>query len=221
MSSFKIKRIKINFPYKDKKYQINAATLVPANYKKAIIIANGAGADMDSHFMSWFHLKLASKYYCLKFNFNYQDKGRKFPDPRPLLEATFKGVFEFALKDAQLKSSKFILSGKSMGGRIGSYLTDELKVPKIFFLGYPLHAPGRSDKIRDEHLYDKKAKMLFLSGDRDALCDLGKLNKVINKLPKGEFYLVEGGDHSFKVKKDFDQDKTFDLALARIIKFCG
>jgi hypothetical protein len=45
--------------------------------------------------------------------------------------------------------------GKSMGGRIASQMVavDQMAVEALIFLGYPLHAPGRTDKLQDRHLY--------------------------------------------------------------------
>src|SRR5215472_6485062 len=38
----------------------------------------------------------------------------------------------------------------------------------LVFLGYPLHPPGRPDRLRAAHLSDVKAPMLFVQGSRDA-----------------------------------------------------
>ena len=75
-------------------------------------------------------------------------------------------------------------------------------VAGLVFLGFPLHAPGRSGNERAQHLYDVDVPMLFLQGTRDNLADLGQLRPVIKKLGKrATLHVVEGGDHSFKVLK--------------------
>ena len=77
-----------------------------------------------------------------------------------------------------------------------------MDVEALIFLGYPLHAPGRPDKLRDSHLYAIKKQMLFFAGTRDPLCNLEKLRQVLDRLP-GQYDLevVEDGDHSFKILK--------------------
>ena len=40
----------------------------------------------------------------------------------------------------------------------------ELPVEKLIFLGYPLHPPGKKEKLRDSHLYSIRAPMLFFAG---------------------------------------------------------
>jgi predicted alpha/beta-hydrolase family hydrolase len=70
------------------------------------------------------------------------------------------------------------------------------------FLGFPLHPPGRPDDKRAEHLAQVQVPMLFLQGDRDEFADLELLQPVLKRLgARATLHLIEGGDHSFKVRK--------------------
>jgi hypothetical protein len=57
--------------------------------------------------------------------------------------------------------------------------------------------------------------MLFFAGTRDALCDMEKLEVVLQKL-KGSWrlFVIEGGDHSFHVPKALH--KTEEEIFAQI-----
>jgi len=67
---------------------------------------------------------------------------------------------------------------------------------------YPLHPPGKPDRFRSAHLPDVKAPMLFVQGSRDAFGTPDELRPIIAPLePPADLYIVEGGDHSFKVRK--------------------
>ena len=68
-------------------------------------------------------------------------------------------------------------------------------------LGYPLHPPGRPEKIRDAHLYEIEVPMLFVEGTRDPFCPLETLAGVRERLPTSELFVVDDGDHSLKVRK--------------------
>jgi predicted alpha/beta-hydrolase family hydrolase len=71
----------------------------------------------------------------------------------------------------------------------------------LVFLGYPLHAPGKPERIRDEHLYGIRVPMLFVEGTRDPFARADLLAGVLKKLGKvATLHSVEGGDHSFKVR---------------------
>jgi predicted alpha/beta-hydrolase family hydrolase len=88
-----------------------------------------------------------------------------------------------------------------MGGRIASMAAAEgMPAAGLVFLGYPLHPPGRPDKIRDAHLDAVPAPMLFLQGTRDTFARTELVAAVIARLgPRAEYRPVEGGDHSFRV----------------------
>ena len=103
-----------------------------------------------------------------------------------------------------------------MGGRIASYLPARgVECEGLVFLGYPLHPPGRPDRIRDEHLYALETPALFVEGTRDPFCPLPLLEQVRAKMtaPTG-LAVVEDGDHSFKVRKS--SGRTTGEALQEI-----
>ena len=91
-----------------------------------------------------------------------------------------------------------------MGGRIASQVAAQNgeNIAGLVFLGYPLHPPGRPEKMRSEHLPKIKAPMLFVQGSRDAFGTKEEIAAMIKKLKMpATLYAVEGGDHSLKVSK--------------------
>ena len=189
---------------------------------RAILLANGAGANMDSDFQRYFAEELAARDFLVaNFNFLYQEQGRKAPDRAPLLEATYLAVLAALAKKTGLAPGKIALGGKSMGGRIASQCAARTEAKALVYLGYPLHAPGRQDKLRDEHLYAIKAKQLFLSGERDPFADQKLLRGVLKKVKGAKLVVVPGGDHSFKVtkKSGLDQDKVLADCVSEIVRF--
>jgi predicted alpha/beta-hydrolase family hydrolase len=71
----------------------------------------------------------------------------------------------------------------------------------LVFFGYPLHAPGRSDQPRDAHLRDVAVPMLFVEGTNDSLADFELMQALVARLsPLARLHVVEGGDHSFRVR---------------------
>jgi len=175
----------------------------------AIILAHGAGQGMQSPFMTFFHKELFERGFAtVRFNFDYMDAKRQVPDPQPKLRARYREVVQGVLSEH--KPSRLIIGGKSMGGRIASYIAaDEPGVDGLVFLGYPLHAPGKTNQLRDEHLYALKLPMLFISGTRDTLAQRDLLQNVVDKIgANATLVWVEGGDHSLKRgKKDSESLK--------------
>jgi uncharacterized protein len=171
---------------------------------RTLVFAHGAGGDMRSQFMEEVSAGLADKdIEVWRFNFAYSEAGRKSPDKAPVLE----GVFE-AVADAASTGGPVFLGGKSMGGRIASHLAAAgYKTSGLIFFGYPLHPPGRPDRIRDEHLADIAAPTLFIEGTRDPFCPLDTLDAVFKKRKlKANLKVIDDGDHSFKVRKSSGRD---------------
>jgi predicted alpha/beta-hydrolase family hydrolase len=113
------------------------------------------------------------------------------------------------------------VSGKSLGGRIASQVAaaGAPDVEGLVFLGYPLHPPGRADQLRAKHLPDITVPMLFVQGSRDAFGTPDELRPIIKELKVlADLYVVEDGDHSFKVLKraGVTQEDAYKAVLDRI-----
>jgi predicted alpha/beta-hydrolase family hydrolase len=136
------------------------------------------------------------------YNFRYADQGRRAPDPPKLLEATAEAVASWAASQRGVRS--VVLGGRSMGGRIASQVVAAgVPAAGLLFFAYPLHPPGRTEKLRDAHLAKISAPMLFLQGTRDSFAREDLLEKTVKGLgKKATLRWIEGGDHSFKVKKN-------------------
>ena len=95
-----------------------------------------------------------------------------------------------------------------MGGRIASHIVAAgTPAAGLVFHGYPLHPPGRPERIRKAHLADIKVPMLFVEGTRDPFCPLDTLESVRKELKaKTEVAVIADGDHSFKVRKSSGRD---------------
>jgi predicted alpha/beta-hydrolase family hydrolase len=168
------------------------------------VLAHGAGAGMDHPFMSGAAEGLASNgVSTLRFNFPYVQDGRRSPDRPPVLLAAWRS----ALAEAEQRARGLPLAagGKSLGGRMASMLAAEdgenFAGKAVVFFGYPLHAPGRSEQVRDAHLPEVQVPMLFIQGTADALARFDLIEELLARLgPRARLHPVEGGDHSFRVR---------------------
>jgi len=110
-----------------------------------------------------------------------------------------------------------------MGGRIASQVaaSQPADIDGLVFPGYPLHPPGRPDKMRSEHLPKIKAPMLFIQGSRDAFGTKPEIETIIKKLKlPAELYSIEGGDHSFKAPKSVGpQEQIYTEAMDVIARW--
>ncbi len=200
---------------------------VPSNLVRnltCLIIAHGAGGPLYSPFITYFHTALAKKgFLTVKFNFPYMEARKRVPDKRDILEASFRRVVDHA-RSSKYSPSHFFIGGKSMGGRIASQIVaDGVVVDGLFFFGYPLHPPGRFDRLRDEHLYKVSKPMLFISGTRDTFASKSLLEKVVAKLgPNTTVHWVQNGDHSFNTGQGKEAlAKTHEDVLGVLLDWLG
>src|SRR5215475_645661 len=157
---------------------------------------------MNSPFMNFFHTELAGGgLLSVKFNFDYTEQGRKVPDPQPKLQARYRRVVEEVI--AAHSPRRVVIGGKSMGGRVASYIAGSTAgVSGLVFLGYPLHPPGKPTQLRDDHLYLVELPMLFISGTKDNFAGRDLLEKVVERLgTRGTLRWLEGADHSLQLRR--------------------
>ncbi len=190
-----------------------------------VVLGHGAGANQLSGFMRMVAGGLAGRGIdAVTFNFLYTERGRRIPDPKARLESCYRAVINAALNHRKLKKNRLIIGGKSMGGRIASQVAaaEGNRIAGLVFLGYPLHPPGRPDKLRDEHLKEIRAPMLFAQGARDTFGIADEIRAVIKKhrLP-ATLYVIEGGDHSFKVPKSagVPQQEVYEKVMDKVAEW--
>jgi predicted alpha/beta-hydrolase family hydrolase len=172
----------------------------PAGAETVLVLAHGAGSGMRAPFMEGFAEEIGRLGVAtLRFEFPYMRAGRRAPDRPPVLIDAWRDAFADGVSRAG--GRRVFAGGKSMGGRIASMAAAEgMPAAGLVFLGYPLHPPGRPEKIRDAHLPDVPVPMLFLQGSRDTFARPDLLAGVLARLgPRAQHVEVAGGDHSFRV----------------------
>ncbi len=186
---------------------VSAVSARPRAATTTIVVAHGAGAGMEHPFMSGFTRALnADGIATLRFNFPYREAGRKFPDRPPVAIATWRAVMDVAAAraaEAGHPDQPIWASGKSFGGRMASMAVAEgMPAAGLVFLGYPLHAPGKPEKPRDEHLPGITVPMLFLQGRNDPFAQpTEQLDEVVARVgPNATLDWITDANHSFEVK---------------------
>jgi predicted alpha/beta-hydrolase family hydrolase len=189
------------------------------------VMAPGASVGHDSPFIVTFGELLSERGLdVVTFNFPFLQRGSKRPDGMPKLEQCYRAVVKQVAATPALANQPVIAGGKSMGGRIASFLAAradgfEKPVAGLIFLGYPLHAPQRPEQLRVVHLPDVKVPMLFVQGTRDPFGTPVQLEPVLSTLDtKVRIHKVMGGDHSFGLPRKWAgaEPQLFDAAARAI-----
>jgi uncharacterized protein len=99
----------------------------------------------------------------------------------------------------------WIVGGMSFGGRVASMALAQhggaaLGVVGVLALAYPLHPPGRPERLRVEHWPRIDVPMLLVSGDADEFAQEGLLARHAPTLAGGAtLVLVPGAGHDLTV----------------------
>jgi len=192
----------------------------PSDAATTIVLAHGAGAGMDSAPMTALAGGLGAEgFRVVRFEFPYmrrrRDTGKRGGPDRPaVLLETWEEVI------TELGREGLIIGGKSMGGRIASIAADHARVAGLVCLGYPFHPPGRSEKLRTEHLAELRTPTLIVQGTRDPF---GTPEEVATYelSPQIRVVWLEDGDHSFKprVSSGRTEEQNFGEAIGAIAAF--
>jgi predicted alpha/beta-hydrolase family hydrolase len=187
---------------------------------RAVLLAHGAGADMNAAALTVVADALAdARVATLRFNFPYKSAGRRSPDRPAVLEAAVREAAAELSRRTKLAPEGLVLGGRSMGGRICSVVAadadDPVPAAGLLLLGYPLHPPGKPDQLRVDHFPRLRMPVLFASGTRDSFASPDELRQQV-KAVKGRvsFHWIESGDHGFKPLKA--SGLTVESALAGV-----
>ncbi len=188
----------------------------PQSAAITLALAHGAGASMDSEFMTAFAEGLATqgrgRWRLARFEFPYmaarRKEGRKRPpDPQDRLLETWRRVI------AGLGPDRLVIGGKSLGARMASLVADECGVRALVCLGYPFHPPGKPESLRVAHLVDLKTPSLIVQGTRDPF---GGATEVPDYPLSAAISLhwIEDGDHDLAPRKSGGRSATRSRAEA-------
>jgi predicted alpha/beta-hydrolase family hydrolase len=132
-----------------------------------LLLFHGAGGHKDHRL--FLGIESEAGLPVRRVNFAYRELGARRPPPRAttLVPEVVQAAQAFAT-DLGVDTKALVLGGRSMGGRMASLaVADGLPARALLLLSYPLHPPGKPDRLRVEHFGAITRPCLFVSGDRD------------------------------------------------------
>ncbi|MGQ0617559.1 MAG: alpha/beta hydrolase family protein [Acidimicrobiia bacterium] len=151
-----------------------------------------------------------------RIDFPYRREGRKAPDRAPKLIACVREEATVLVARARVAPEELALGGRSMGGRICSMAVAEgLPAAALVLISYPLHPPGRPDRLRVEQFAHLAVPCLFVSGTKDPFGSPDELTSHTATIVGPVTHVwVEGGGHDFKRHDAHVAETVRDWVLA-------
>jgi predicted alpha/beta-hydrolase family hydrolase len=131
----------------------------------------------------------------VRADFPYRKLGRRAPDRPPVL---LQAVADEA---TAMGPGPLVLGGRSMGGRICSMAVADGSVAAVglVLISYPLHPPGKPDRLRVEHLPSLHVPCLFVHGTKDPFGSPDELQQWTATIPGPVTHVfVQGKGHDLK-----------------------
>lgn len=148
---------------------------------QAVLLWPGAGTSSEHPSLLAIETALAPL-PVFRFDFPYRREGRRAPDRANKLIMSLRRDVAEVCDQLDTTSEHLVLGGRSMGGRMCSMAAAgatgntakgsepreaPLQVAGLILIAYPLHPPGKPERLRTEHLPQVTVPTLFVSGDRD------------------------------------------------------
>ena len=128
--------------------------------------------------------------------------GKRRPDPPAVCIETVRSATVELADRLHVPTGRVAIGGRSMGGRMCSLAAAEgLEVAALVLVSYPLHPPGKPDRLRTGHFPDLRMPCLFVSGTRDAFGSPTELEQETAAIPGTVTRVLVDGDHALR-KRD-------------------
>jgi predicted alpha/beta-hydrolase family hydrolase len=134
-----------------------------------------------------------------RVEFPGQAEGRRRPDPPAVCIQTVRRETSSLAESLSVPVGRVAIGGRSFGGRMCSLAVAEgLEAAALVLVSYPLHPPGRPERLRTEHFPDLDLPCLFVSGRRDAFATPEELERETAAIRGPVTRTFVDGDHSLR-----------------------
>lgn len=134
-----------------------------------------------------------------RVEFPGQAAGKRRTDPPVVCIATVGEAASALAERLAVPLGRIAVGGRSFGGRMCSMaVADGLAAAALVLVSYPLHPPGKPERLRTEHFRALEVPCLFVSGRRDAFATPEELERETAAIPGDVTLSFVDGDHSLR-----------------------
>ncbi|MFI2488412.1 alpha/beta family hydrolase [Promicromonospora kroppenstedtii] len=167
-----------------------------------LLLTPGAGASRDNQALVTVEQTLADAAPPLpvrRVDFPYRLQGRRMPDRAPVAVGHLRKEAAAWADELGVGTDRLLLGGRSYGGRMCSMAVAEgLPAAGLVLLSYPLHPPGKPEKLRVEHFGQIEVPTLFVSGDKDPFGTPDELAAHVAAIPGPVTSVTLSGAHDMR-----------------------
>jgi hypothetical protein len=174
--------------------------VMPARGPAGLILTPGASARRDQSGLVAIDDAVTARGPAVeRVEFPGQASGKRRTDPPAVCIEVVRNATAALAERLGVRTGRIAIGGRSFGGRMCSLAAAEgLDVAALVLVSYPLHPPGKPDRLRTEHFPQLNLPCLFVSGRKDAFATPAELEREVAPIPGPVTVSLVEGDHSLR-----------------------
>ncbi|MGV0713972.1 alpha/beta family hydrolase [Mycolicibacterium sp. XJ662] len=181
-----------------------------------VVLTHGAGGSRDSPLLTRICEQWARRgWLAVRYNLPYRRRRPKGP-PSGSATADQAGVAEAIAVARTLADGPVVAGGHSYGGRMTSMVVADqaVDIDVLTLFSYPLHPPGKPERLRTEHLPRITTPTVFTHGTSDPFGTIAELGAAAALVAaRTEIVEVTGARHDLGSKSLDVSAMAVDAAL--------
>lgn len=183
----------------------------------AVVLTHGAGGSRESPLLVALCDEWARRgWLAIRFNLPYRRRRPKGP-PSGSASTDQAGIVEAIDLARSLSIGPVIAGGHSYGGRLTSMVVAERSgiADELTMFSYPLHPPGKPERLRTEHFAAIRVPTVFTHGSSDPFGSLDELRTAAAIIPAPTTIVeISGARHDLGSKVIDVPTRAVDAALS-------
>ncbi|MEI7914615.1 MAG: alpha/beta family hydrolase [Mycobacteriaceae bacterium] len=167
-----------------------------------VVLTHGAGGSRESPLLVALCEQWARRgWLAIRYDLPFRQRRPSGP-PSGSAEADMAGLREVIAAAAAMSSGPLIAGGHSYGGRLTSMVAAAehrsiaRRITALTLFSYPLHPPGRPERLRTEHFPAITVPTVFTHGGRDPFGGIDELRDAAALIPATtEIVEIDGARH--------------------------
>ncbi|MFW0791860.1 alpha/beta fold hydrolase [Gordonia sp. CPCC 205333] len=185
-----------------------------------VILAHGAGGNRDAAILRAYADEFTSRgVAAVRIDLPYRLRRPKGPPSPSTSPADRAGIAAACERFRDLSDGPLVIGGHSYGGRQASMLIaeDASLAAGLFLSSYPLHPPGKPDRLRTEHLPSITVPTLVIHGSSDPFAAPDELRAAMNLIDAQTDIVTVKAPHSLNPARTDVARLAVDAALNLLI----
>jgi predicted alpha/beta-hydrolase family hydrolase len=169
---------------------------------RGLVLTHGAGGNCDAPLLKAAATAFAAAGFCvLRCDLPFRQRRPQGP-PSPSTAAADRAGLEAAVAALrEVVAGAVFLGGQSYGGRQATMLAADKPeaISGLLLFSYPLHPPGKPDRLRIEHFARLRVRSVFVQGTADPFGTAAEIASALALIPaETRLILIDGAGHDLK-----------------------